>query len=180
MKKYLIIIISAIVLLTSLSAHAADRNRNANFFLTLNRAFIEGFNFKDESTGLKLGTGYRFSDYAGFEVFYVFYGEISDAELLGDIYEFKSSALVVNAIVTLPIHPLFDLYVKAGIAEWDAKLENTDDATISSSADGTDPIYTLGFGYNIDHDSTIRFEYEYADYDDTEYNVISFGFQHNF
>ena len=166
--------------MASFSVHAYNRDRNANFFLTLNRAFIDGLNFKDESTGLKLGTGYRFSDYAGFEVFYVFYGEISDAELLGDIYEFKSGAFVVNAIVTLPIHPLFDLYVKAGIAEWDAKLEDTNDATISSSADGTDPIYTLGFGYNIDHDSTIRFEYEYADYDDTKYNVISFGFQHNF
>ena len=48
------------------------------------------------------------------------------------------------------------------------------------SEDGTDAIYSLGIGYNVDYDSTVRLEYELSEYDILDYSVISFGFQHNF
>ncbi len=159
-------------------AQADDRNRNTNFFLTLGRAFIEEDDFKDEMTSLKFGTGYRFSDYAGFELFYIYYGEISERDNLGNNSSLKANALVINAIAVFPVNPSLDIYAKIGISSWDAELELTNIAT--ASAEGTDPVYTLGAGYNIDHDSTIRFEYEISDYEGTEFGVISTGFQHNF
>lgn len=178
MKQYLIKIISAIVLSTSLSVHAADRNRNANFFLTLGRTFLEVDGDKDETSALKIGGGYRFSSYAGFEIFYINYGRISERIDVGNSATFNSHAFILNGIAMFPVHPLFDLYAKVGISEW--KWEVNFPSIGSASKDGTDPVYTVGFGYNIDHDSTVRFEYERSEYDEIDYSVISFGFQHNF
>jgi opacity protein-like surface antigen len=159
-------------------AQADDRNRNANFLLTLDRVFIKENGFEDEMTSLKFGTGYRFSDYAGFELFYIYYGEISERDNLGNSSSLTASALVLNGIAVFPVNPLLDFYAKIGISSWDAELELAGIAT--ASEEGTDPVYTLGAGYNIDHDSTIRFEYELSDYEGTEFGVISAGFQHNF
>ena len=64
-----------------------------------------------------------------------------------------------------------------GISKWDAELTFQN---LTLEGDGSDPVATLGFGYNIDYDSTIRLEYELSDYDDIRFTVISFGFQHNF
>ncbi|WP_455223075.1 outer membrane beta-barrel protein [Kaarinaea lacus] len=166
-----------IALLNPLVVHAEDRNRNANFFLTLGRTFIDLYEEDEKATSLKFGTGYRFSDYAGFEVFYIYYGQISERVDVGNTITLNSSAFVINAIALYPINPLFDLYGKIGVSLWDAELKFQ---TSTFTDDGTDPIYTLGFGYNIDHDSTIRFEYERSNYGDAKFSVISFGFQHNF
>lgn len=176
-KHHIIFSVAAIVLLCTSAAHADDRNRNANFFLTLGRTFVKDGDFKDEMTGLKFGTGYRFSEYAGFELFYIYYGEISERDNIGNSSTLKASALVFNAIAAFPLNSLFDLYAKVGISKWDAELEFLN---VTAKTDGTDPVFTLGFGYNIDHDSTIRFEYERSDYDNAKFSVISFGFQHNF
>jgi opacity protein-like surface antigen len=132
---------------------------------------------KEDASALKVGGGYRFSDYAGFEFLYIYYGRISERVDVGNTNTLKSSAFVFNGIATFPINPLFDLYFKIGISEWDAELQFQN---ITFESNGSDPVYTLGFGYNIDYDSTIRFEYELSEYDDAEFSVISFGFQHNF
>lgn len=178
MKKYsLITILITVTLTTSFSAHAYNSDRNANFFLTLGRTFIEAEGEKEDASALKIGGGYRFFDYAGFEAYYIYYGKITERVDVGISNTFKANAFVFNGIAFLPVTPQFDLYAKVGISKWDAELKFLN---IVLEADGSDPIYTLGFGYNIDYDSTIRLEYEHADYDEIKFSVISFGFQHNF
>ncbi|WP_455199983.1 outer membrane beta-barrel protein [Kaarinaea lacus] len=90
----------------------------------------------------------------------------------------KAYAAVLNGIAILPLGSLFELYGKAGVSKW--KVEAELNSQNIGSNDDIDPVYSLGFGYHIDYDSTIRLEYEISDYDDTTFSVISFGFQHNF
>jgi len=157
---------------------AEDRDRNANFFLTMGRTFVKDGDFKDEMTALKIGGGYRFTPYIGMELFYIYYGEISERIDINNSARIKASAFILNAIGIIPLGSRFDLYGKAGISEWKAKFESN--ILPDESNKGTDPVFTLGVGYHIDYDSAIRFEYEISDYDETKFSVISFGFQHNF
>lgn len=175
--------VCALVILSSFTffspaVAAEDRDRNANFFLTIGRTFVEDDDFKDEMNALKIGTGYKFSPYFGFELFYIYYGSISEKIDALNTGEFKAYAAALNGIAILPLGSLFELYGKAGISKWkvEAELNNANIASV----DGEDPVFALGFGYHIDYDSTIRLEYEMSDYDGTTFSVISFGFQHNF
>ena len=157
---------------------AEDRDRNANFFLTMGRTFVKNDDFKDEMTALKIGSGYRFSPYFGMELFYIYYGALSERVDINNSARVKAGAIVLNGIGIIPLGSHFDFYDKIGVSSWNADFESN--VLPDESNDGTDPVYTLGFGYRIDYDSTIRLEYEISDYDDTTFSVISFGFQHNF
>lgn len=172
------LIVFSIFTFVSSAVHAQDRDRNNNFFLTLGRTFVKEPDFKDEMTALKFGTGYRISPYMGMELFYIYYGAISERDGPNVSARFTAGALVLNAIGIIPLGSLFEMYGKVGYSSWRFELELNN--TPTDSAKGSDPVFSLGFGYKIDYDSTLRLEYELSDYDDTEFSVISFGFQHNF
>jgi len=174
-KRFLLIIIAT---LSPLLAQADTGNRNANFFLTVGRTFIEYEGEKENSAAAKVGFGYRFSDYVGTELYYIYYGQISERSDIGITDTLKSNAAVLNLIGYLPIGKSFDIYAKVGVSAWEWKATFPDIG--EAKEDGTDPIYTLGFSYNVDYDSTVRLEYEVSEYDVLDYAVLAFGFQHNF
>lgn len=167
-----------VAFLNPLVVHAEDRTRNANFFLTVGRTYVEYENDKENTGSIKFGTGYRISDYAGFEFYYIYYGQISERTDPGITNTLKSDAFVFNVIGILPVSKSFDIYAKVGVSAWNWKADFP--GIGNQSEDGTDAIYSLGIGYNVDYDSTVRLEYELSEYDILDYSVISFGFQHNF
>ena len=176
-----ILIVLTVLTFISPAVIAEDRDRNANFFLTAGHATVKSddFDIKEEVASIKIGGGYRFSPYAGFEIFYIYYGDIEKDELLDvNNVELKAGAAVANAIAIWPINSYIDLLGKVGIGNWSTKIKV--DGTEVESEKNSSAIYSAGVGYNIDYDSTLRFEYEYSEKDGNSFSVFSFGFQHNF
>jgi opacity protein-like surface antigen len=185
----LAILTSFTLISPAVAAEDRDRNRNANFFMTLGYTTFKAVDLdvpnlppdssiNENLTSLKIGGGYRFTPYFGFELYYIYYGEITDDEVIGEDAGVRASALVANSIAIWPINTTWDLWGKVGIGDW--YFGRVEDGTEIGSDQGSNLIYSAGVGYNIDYDSTLRFEYEYTEDSGLSFGVISFGFQHNF
>jgi len=175
--------------LISPAVAAEDRNRNANFFMTLRYTTFKAENLdapnlppdssiNENLISLKFGGGYRFTPYFGLELYYIYYGEITDDEVIGEDIGIQASAIVANSIAIWPINTKWDLWGKVGIGDWN--FGTVVDGTEIGPEQGSNLIYSIGVGCNIDYDSSLRFEYEYTEDSGLSFDVISFGFQHNF
>jgi len=71
-----------------------------------------------------------------------------------------SDAVAAFGLVGVNLGP-FGLFVKAGAANWDAKISGSDG---SADEDGTDPAYGVGARFSLGS-FQIRAEYEYFDID---------------
>jgi hypothetical protein len=165
MRRFMTVLtLTAIGILVTLPAAAADNG----FYLGLSAGQTdvtgEGNDdvvFSGDDLGYKVFAGYRFLTFLAVEGSYVDFGAPDD-ESEGVHTEFDLTGFDLYAMGLLPLG-IADIFVKAGMVEWDADL-TTDIAgpPYTASADGTDPAYGLGFQLRFGS-FTARAEVEYFD-----------------
>jgi len=182
MSKTKFLLAIAVVALAS-SAQAADKG----FYLgaSIGQANIEDdvddledlddIDFDADDTGLKAFAGYRFNDWIGIEGSYVDFGSPSD---IFDDDDVQADARVIDAYIVgfLPI-TTFDLFAKAGVANWDTSFD-IDDLDLHADDDGTDLAWGVGGQFRLGS-AAFRLEYEDFDFGDKA-DMISVGFSWTF
>ncbi|MGE0580740.1 MAG: outer membrane beta-barrel protein [Steroidobacteraceae bacterium] len=128
---------------------------------------IDGFtgNFDLKDTGYKVIAGFRPLDVFAVELNYMDLG--SDSATLGAAnFSAEATALAGFGMLMLPL-PFVDLYVKAGVARWEAK-GSLSSVTVSSLKDsGTE--FAYGAGVQAHFGSLgARLEYESFDIENTD------------
>ena len=176
-KKYLLIIL--LMYFSSFSTLHAEE-RNAHFLLTIGHTDFKDDVFHAQGLVQKLGGGYRFSDFVSFEVSLISYGEVSDTNGTVET-DMVGAAIATQLMGLLPITNSIDIFGKAGVSYWKFEIKSEDPPLISrASEDGSDVIYGAGFLFRVDHDSTLRLEYELSDIGGIDIAAISFEIQHQF
>jgi OOP family OmpA-OmpF porin len=173
----------SIVLMLCLAAPAATLAADNGIYLggSIGQSNVEiddGFagNFDGNDTGYKLIVGIRPLDWLAVEASYVDFGKPDDnvgfdggsAKVEADLDGL--SAFAVGFFAVGPV----DLFAKAGLIQWDAKL-NSRDLGLRGSDDGTDFAYGLGAQFRI-WSLSLRAEYEGFDIDGADdVNMFSVG-----
>ena len=169
---------------TSLSV-VDNSERNAHFMLAFGRTDIKGNVFHHQGSISKLQGGYRFSDYLIFEAGFSFYGEAEDEAGTAD-QEITGGSFETQFLLIAPLMTWFEPYGKLGISSWffDTTTVPVNIDSGNGEYEGSDLIYGAGFLFNIDHDSTLRLEYEMSSFKDAAFDVdvkeILFAIQHRF
>lgn len=153
----------AVAALLALPALAADNgvfvgaSAGQTSFATGNLGEID---FEGDASGYKVFGGYRFLTFVAVEASYVDFGSIEgDPKVAG--YEADVNGLTLEAVVFLPLG-IGDVFVKAGLVEWDADISSVEDLTDRVSLDGNDAVYGAGVQFRI-RSFGVRAEVEYFD-----------------
>lgn len=147
------------------AAHAADNG----FYLgaAISQSKIDGIagNFDLDDTGYKLIAGFRPLDVFAVELNYMDLGR--DSTTIGAAaFKAEATALAGFGMLMLPL-PLVDLYVKAGVASWEAKGTLSSVTVSRLKDDGTE--FAYGAGAQLHFGSlAARLEYESFDIDNTD------------
>jgi len=165
-----VIIVPAIFTLVTLPASAADNG----FYLGLSVGQTQvasdeygDFELDGNDLGYKVFAGFRFLTFLAVEGSYVDFGAPDDES--GDArYELDLTGFDLYAMGLLPLG-IADVFVKAGMVDWDADLTvDIPDLPDSFSDSGTDPAY--GVGVQLRFGSfTARAEVEYFDVESTNH-----------
>jgi hypothetical protein len=137
---------------------------------------LPGFDLDNDATGYKIIAGIRPLDFLAFEASYVDFGQVEDSVAGTD---FAADAKGIDAFaVGLVSLPFADLFAKAGLMAWDARL--TADGVSALDDDGQD--FAWGAGAQVRFGSVaVRAEYERFKFDDLDdVNMISLGFTWTF
>ena len=157
-----------------------EEDLNAHFGLTIGQTDVKVGPFHDQGLQVRWGGGYRFSDFAAWDIGLVGYDKVNDT-VNGEDTELGGVAFTVQLVGLLPVTRSIDIYCKAGVSYWRINVtKEIPGLTVQEKFDGTDPVYAAGFLFRVDHDSTLRLDYEIADYDGVDFISASFGFQHQF
>lgn len=132
--------------------------------------------FDGDDTAYKFILGIRPLDWLAIEASYVDFGKPDDriSTIEGDAtVETDVDGLSAFAVGFLAVGPV-DLFAKAGVINWDAKV-NSRDLDLSGSDDGTDFAYGVGAQFRI-WSLSLRGEYEIFDIDGADdVNMLSVG-----
>jgi len=164
-------------LFVAVPAHAAD----PGFYLgagigqmntQVDDVWDSGFDFDESDVGFKIFGGYRFLPWLAVEGAYVDGGSPEDKVDYGDgdrdslAIEVKS--LVAAAVFSLPLGERFELFLKPGIAYWDAttRLKYSYPSvglagSFSEDDDGSAFFLGAGGGYQLGENFGVRLEYEW-------------------
>lgn len=136
----------------------------------------------DSDTGVKIFSGYQFTENWGLEGGYA---ELGEAVVQGSISgaSFSATADVTGVEFlgtgTVPITEKFLLLGKAGLFVWDVDANATLGTTSATfSDDGTDFTFGIGIEYDFFDIAGIRAEYQF--YDEIDVTFISVSFIYKF
>ncbi|MCC7198615.1 MAG: outer membrane beta-barrel protein [Gammaproteobacteria bacterium] len=182
MKLPLALLVSGMLLAAS-SASAADSG--AFMGVGVGQVNIEiddlagsGYQFDENDTGYKLFAGYKFMPWLSVEGAYVDGGNPGISATEGGVsakLNVEVQSLVASVIFTLPVGDNFELFIKPGIAYWDAKTtasysDSFGSDRASDSDDGTAFFIGGGAAFKFSENFGMRIEYEYfevaPEYDD--------------
>ncbi len=165
-----VLTLTAVATLITLPAAAADNG----FYLGLSAGQAEvsseeygDFEFDGDDIGYKVFAGYRFLTFLAVEGSYVDFGAPEDD--VEDVhYEVDVTGFDLFAVGMLPLG-IADIFVKAGMVDWDADLTTDITGVPGTASDsGTDPAYGLGFQLRFGS-FTARAEVEYFDVESTNH-----------
>lgn len=133
--------------------------------------YIATSSVDDTDTGWKLYGGYTFSKNFAIEANYTDLGELSvhsnvNAPFIGNILTtWEAKTFAFSALGILPLAHNFELFGKAGVHYWDAKLTRTASAgggldPASKDDKGTDLLYGFGAAYNFTKQFALRADWE--------------------
>jgi len=134
----------------------------------------------DKDIGYQATFGYRFHRFFSAELGLVQYGEmVSKANSELDLGEgfipakvslgYRVGGVLFSAIGVLPINDKFEVYARLGYLfasterEFISKVEGQTTLSGSAKGDSQDPVFGVGFGWNINQVYTIRAEYQKID-----------------
>jgi len=145
---------------------------------------VSGVSVDDSSTGYKVFGGYNVARFFAVEAAYV-----DGASVSVDMTDptpfsasFETSGFAFRAMGVLPIREKFSLFADYGMYMWDGDVSVS--GVGSGSTDGTDPVYGVGFGWNVMPQGNLRVEmerYNTSDNDvDMDVDMYSVGFAYKF
>lgn len=175
-----IVLFVSVILLNCLSIVFAEE-RDSHFAMSIGRTDIKGDIYHHQGTIFRMLGGQRFNDYISLEAGFIYYGEVEDNAGLDEM-KIEGHAWDINLVVIAPLSNVFEAFGKVGASRWSfrGREEVSGVGAFRGKVDGEDPVYGAGFLFNVDHDSTIRLEYELSEFDDTDVKIISLGFQHRY
>jgi OOP family OmpA-OmpF porin len=145
---------------------------------------VPGVSVDDSATGYKVFGGYNMARYFALEGAYV---DGASVEMNMDPFttSFETSGFAFRAMGVLPVREKFSLFADYGMYMWDGDATVSDGTeTASGSTDGTDPMYGLGFGWQVMPKGNLRVELERyttsADDVDMDVDMYSVGFAYKF
>jgi OOP family OmpA-OmpF porin len=136
---------------------------------------------KGDDTAFKIFGGYEINEYMGLELSYIDAGKPEAS--VGSLYaQVDISALQAAIRPMLPLTKNFSVYAKAGLLRWDADVFIADslyNASHSYSDDGNDFFWGGGLQFSAGR-FMIRAEYEKADIESFDYELISGSLSYRF
>jgi OOP family OmpA-OmpF porin len=155
------------ILLLALPAAAADNGfyLGASFAQSsIATGDLTPINVEDDATGYKAFAGFRFLTFLAVEGAYRDFGDISATpEGSTTSYGADVKGYDLQAVGFIPLG-IADIFAKAGYFQWDADVNS---GSISSSTDGSDPVYGAGVQFRL-KSFCIRGEVEYFDVKDLD------------
>lgn len=202
MKKVIISTVLSLTLCSSLMAN--DENK---WYMGASIGQVEAdteinagtASLDEDDTAWKVFGGYKFNQYFATELFYTDLGESSLKGDNGDtfstggtnyVFTADSASIVTEAktigisvVASYPVHKYFEPFAKVGVHRWDIDL-TVGASTLGSSStsdDGTDIMYGVGFDIPINESFAIRAEWERYDLDEyNEGDFLSAGLMYRF
>ena len=170
--------------MTSYKGDQSENEQALEDILTINDIPFQNLESKTEADdiGYQLSFGYRFHRFFAGEIGLVQYGEMvssANCELdYGDgngfvpakvTYGFSAGGVLFSALGKIPITDKFEIYERAGYLFANAKrgftskVEGQPTLAGSAKGDSQEPVFGVGFGWNINVMYTIRAEYQKID-----------------
>ncbi len=126
-----------------------------------------------DSTGYKLGTGYKFNDQFAVEGgYYDLFSNGGTSPTTLKKSAVNASGLALSTIGTYSADGISSLSGRVGFMAWDA--EGNTDGVLVKGMSGTDILLGVGGGYKLNDQWQVRGEYEHVG-GDLEANVYSVG-----
>ena len=173
MKRPIVVLASSL-LIAAFPAGAADRGFYAGAGLGQMNTEVDdvlglNYDFDEDDVGFKVFGGYRFFPWLSVEGAYLDGGNPSIRESRGDEtlrLEMDVWSLVASALFTLPVGERFELFIKPGVAYWDAEtsLGFSSPAFSDSfreSDSGSAFFLGAGAGFDVTDNFGLRLEYEW-------------------
>lgn len=161
-------------MIAAICAFPASAAETAKFYggasIGQNTVEIDEVDFSGTATAFKIFFGARISEHFDFEGAYI-HGGSADDTFFGTTVEVETTAFQVAFIGNLPVSDQFTLFAKLGGVAGEAKASADGD---SVSDDGNGIMYGIGGKLNFDK-AQLRLEFETADVEDTEIQLISLG-----
>jgi OOP family OmpA-OmpF porin len=161
-------------LIAASAASAADRGFYAGAGLGQMNTDVDDvlgldYDFDEDDVGFKVFGGYRFFPWLSVEGAYLDGGNPSIRESAGGEtlkLGIEVQSLVASAVFALPVGERFELFVKPGIAYWDAETSvGFSSPTFSDSFreddDGSAFFLGAGAGFDVTDNFGLRLEYEW-------------------
>jgi OOP family OmpA-OmpF porin len=128
-----------------------------------------GVDFDEDDVGFKLFGGYRFFPWLGVEGAFYDGGkpEIRESDgALSASMEIEVQGLIAAAVFSLPVGERFELFIKPGVAFWDAETSiriRDQSGSFGDDADDNGSAFFLGGGaaFNFTENLATRLEYEW-------------------
>ncbi len=172
--KLPIVLLASSLLIAASPAGAADRGFYAGAGLGQMNTEVDDvlgldYDFDEDDVGFKVFGGYRFFPWLSVEGAYLDGGNPSIRESRGDEtlkLEMDVWSLVASALFALPVGERFELFVKPGVAYWDAETSlSFSSPTFSDSfrEDDSGSAFFLGAGagFDVTDNFGLRLEYEW-------------------
>jgi len=173
MKRPIVVLASSL-LIAAFPAGAADRGFYAGAGLGQMNTEVDdvlglNYDFDEDDVGFKVFGGYRFFPWLSVEGAYLDGGNPSIRESRGDEtlrLEMDVWSLVASALFTLPVGERFELFVKPGVAYWDAETSlgfssPTFSDSFRESDSGSAFFLGAGAGFDVTDNFGLRLEYEW-------------------
>ena len=169
-RTLLVLVVTALATLVALPAVAADNG----FYLggsigqtAVKTDALDDFVLDDDDFGYKVFAGFRFLTFLAVEGSYRDFGAPEDEGADGR-YQLELTGFDLCAVGLLPLG-VADIFVKAGMVDWDADLTTTITGLPASASDsGTDLAYGVGFQLRF-RSFAVRAEVEYFDVESTNH-----------
>lgn len=172
--KLPILLLASGLLIAASPVGAADRGFYAGAGLgqmntDVDDVFGLDYDFDEDEVGFKVFGGYRFFPWLGVEGAYLDGGNPSIRESVGDEtlkLGIDIWSLVASAVFALPVGERFELFVKPGVAYWDAETTlGFSSPTFSDSFRDDDSgsafFIGAGAGFDVTDNFGLRLEYEW-------------------
>lgn len=142
---------------------------------------FDGFDIDADSTAWRVALGYRFNDFFALEGGYKNFGRFEETvDFLGvpANASLKADGFTLGGVASIPLTDRFDVFGRAGAFFWDGDADIN--GITSASPDDTNLYLGGGLRFGLTERFSITTDYSWYDFEDTDSDVFSVGFDLRF